>query len=195
MGADKAAQKFCGRPLIELAVEKLSSFCAEVGIAGNRSDLMHVAPVVTETRVDTGPGAGVEAGLRFARHDWCLFVPVDVPLLPVALLRSWAAEVLAAEDEGVRGSYLAANKRPQPSICLLHRDCVGSMTRALDRDERRLRTLLTGIDAEFGVGSLRVRDAAAFVPNAAAGDLDRWFSNLNTPEELARAEESGSCSA
>jgi molybdenum cofactor guanylyltransferase len=195
MGVDKAAQKFCGRPLIELAVEKLSSFCAEVGIAGNRSDLAHVAPVVTETRVDTGPGAGVEAGLRFARYDWCLFVPVDVPLLPVWLLRSWVAEVLAAEGEGVRGSYLVANEQPQPSICLLRRDCVGSITRALDRDERRLRTLLTGIDAESGAGSLRVRDAAAFAPNAAAADLDRWFINLNTPEEFAKAEENGSFSA
>jgi len=195
MGVDKAAQKFCGRPLIELGVEKLSSFCAEVAIAGNRSDLVHIAPVVTETRVDTGPGAGVEAGLRFARYDWCLFVPVDVPLLPVALLRSWAAEVLAVEGEGVRGSYLVANGQPQPSICLLRRDCVGLISRALNRDERRVRKLLTGIDAEFGAGALWVCDAAAFAPNAAAEDLDRWFSNLNTPEEFARAEQSGSFSA
>jgi molybdopterin-guanine dinucleotide biosynthesis protein A len=195
MGVDKAELRFCGRPLVELAVEKLSSFCEDVAISGNRDDLARFAPVVMETRLDTGPGAGVEAGLRAAECEWCLFVPVDVPLLPLDMLRSWAAEILAAEGEGVRGSYLMANGQPQPSICLLRRDCVGSITRALDSGERRLRTLLTGIDAEFGVGSLRLLDAAAFAPNAVAEDLDRRFSNLNTPEELAKAEESGFRSA
>jgi molybdenum cofactor guanylyltransferase len=203
MGSDKAELKFCGRPLVELAVEKLSLICAEVAIAGNRSDLERFAPVVMETRSDVGPGAGVEAGLRFARYEWCLFLPVDVPLLPVELLRSWAVEVLEVEYDDIpkgsflRGSYLLANKQPQPSICIVHRDCLKIIAKELDRGERKLRRLLGAIEPEFGAGSLWVRDAAAHspTPDPAPEDLDRWFSNLNTPEELARAEKRGSCSA
>jgi molybdopterin-guanine dinucleotide biosynthesis protein A len=188
MGVDKAGLMFRGRPLVELAVEKLSLICADVAIVGNRTDLAHVAPVVTETRVDVGPGAGIEAGLLSARQDWCLFMPVDVPLLPVELLRDWAAEVLAAEREGVRGSYLSANERRQPSICLLHRSCLRSITEALDRGERKLAFLFQGIEAELGAGAVSERDAGVFIPDAAAEDLERWFANLNTPEEFAAAE-------
>jgi molybdenum cofactor guanylyltransferase len=185
MGADKAELIFRGRPLVELAVEKLAGICADVSISGNRDDLAAFAPVVTETRLDVGPGAGVEAGLRAARREWCLFIPVDVPLLPVQLLRNWVVEVLEAEGEGVRGSYLVA-KQPQPSICLLHRSCLGLVTKALDRGERRLRALFEEIDAEFGAGALRVRDASALASSrgVTAERVDIWFANLNTPEDL-----------
>jgi molybdopterin-guanine dinucleotide biosynthesis protein A len=203
MAADKALVQLHGRPLVELAVEKLSNFCADVAISGNRDDLARFAPVVTETRLDAGPGAGVEAGLRSARHDWCLFIPVDVPLLPVELLRSWVVEVLEVEFDDLpkgsflRGSYLLANKQPQPSICMLHRDCLKVVAKELDRGERRLRHLLEAIEPEFGAGSLWVRNAAGHSPkpDPAPGDLDRWFLNVNTPEELIEAEESGSFSA
>jgi molybdopterin-guanine dinucleotide biosynthesis protein A len=187
MGEDKAGLKFRGWPLIGLAVEKLSAFCTEVAIAGNRTELAHFAPVVTESRIDAGPAAGVEAGLQAAKLDWCLFLPVDVPLVPVKLLCNWAADVLLAE--GVRGSYLLTNGQPQPSICMLHRECLAGVSSALDQGERRLRSLLHGVDSEFGVGSLLVCDAATFAPGAVTpADLDRWFSNLNTPEEFADAE-------
>ena len=44
--------------------------------------------------MDCGPAAGIEAGLRRARQEWAMFVPVDVPLVPGELLRRWAEEVL-----------------------------------------------------------------------------------------------------
>ena len=68
MGTDKALLEFCGRPLVEIAVEKLREFCAEVSIAGNRDDLSVFAPVAHETRVDCGPAAGIEAGLKAAQR-------------------------------------------------------------------------------------------------------------------------------
>jgi molybdenum cofactor guanylyltransferase len=199
MGADKAALMFGGRPLVELAVEKLAGICAEVAIAGNREELADVAPVVTETRFFVGPGAGIEAGLRNARNQWSLFVPVDVPLLPVDLLRNWASDVLAMGR--VRASYLTANGRPQPSICMLHRQCLDSVARSLNRGERRVKFLLDGVDFDLGAGALVVKDAAVYgvASGAAEEDVRRWFLNLNTPEEFAEAErlwgssESGIC--
>jgi hypothetical protein len=55
MGEDKALLRFCGRPMVEIALEKLRGFCVEVGIAGNREDLAGFAPV---------GGGG-------ARDEWC----------------------------------------------------------------------------------------------------------------------------
>src|ERR1700761_8141432 len=82
MGRDKALLTFRGRPMVEIAVEKLRGFCSAVSIAGNREDLSSFAPVVTETRVDCGPAAGIEAGLQACTELWAMFVPVDVPLVP-----------------------------------------------------------------------------------------------------------------
>ena len=186
MGVDKATLMLGGRTLVELAVEKLAGVCADVSIAGNRDDLAGFAPVVMEMRLDAGPGAGIEAGLGSARQAWSLFVPVDVPLLPAELLRAWVAEMVAVE--GLRVSYLMTNRQVQPSICLVHRACLEPLTRMMDGGERRLKSLFNAMDGVFGVGALRVMDAADYVPGASAEDLERWFLNVNTREELAVAE-------
>jgi molybdopterin-guanine dinucleotide biosynthesis protein A len=190
MGADKAGLNIRGKPLVKRAIDKLALFCDEVAIAGNRAGLAAFATVVTETRVNVGPGAGIEAGLKYSARDWSLFVPVDVPLLPFELLRNWAVDVLAAERHGVKASYLVANKQRQPSICMVHKSCVNSITRALNRGERRVKFLLDGIDLDFAAGALAVKDAAVYAPyaNPRPMDMDRWFLNANTPEELAEAE-------
>ena len=92
MGTDKALLELGGAPLVEIAVEKLRTFCEHVSVSGNREDLARFAEVVPETRTGEGPAAGIEAGLRAAREDWAMFVPVDVPLVPAELLRRWCEE-------------------------------------------------------------------------------------------------------
>jgi len=188
MGADKAGLLFGGRPLVELAAEKLALVCDDVAIAGNREELAHVARIVPETRFFVGPGAGIEAALRDARNTWSLFVPVDVPLLPPELLRRWAADILATSKVRVRASYLMANQRPQPLVCMLHRQCLDSIVRSLNRGERRVKLLLDGVNFDLGEGTVAVKDVAGYAPDATAEDVQRWFLNLNTPAEFADAE-------
>jgi len=195
MGQDKALLRVGGRTLVEIAVEKLRSFCAEVGIAGNRNDLARFAPVVHETRRDAGPGAGVEAGLLAATQPWVLFVPVDAPLVPAELLRRWC-EVACKDERDDAGnlplmaSFLCSPEARQPAFCLLHKSCLGAVSGALDRGERRLAAILFSIDAVYGVGALWVASAARFVPEElpAGVKLEDLFLNVNTPQELAEAE-------
>lgn len=190
MGQDKALLTFCGRPMIEIAVEKLREFCAEVSIVGNREDLQVFAPVVREERLNVGPVAGVEAGLLAATQPWAMFVPVDVPLVPLELLRAWVAAVVEQQSAGCVASYLLVNKQRQPAFCLMRRECFGSVTRAVERGERRLDDILMIIDNDEEVGSLWVCDAAKFALKSSPSylDLEYWFSNVNTPQELVEAE-------
>lgn len=207
MGTDKALLQLCARPMIELAVEKLQSFCALVSIAGNRDDLNDFAPVVRESREGIGPAAGIEAGLRASRCEWTLFVPVDVPLVPAKLLRAWAAFLSGDENQDETGNVVSAgsflrisqgkeNLR-QPSFCMLHRTCLPVIEDAVERGVRRLEDLLHAINHRFGVEALRVCDAAQFVPQEEAPSdlamepalaMERWFWNINTPNDLAMAE-------
>jgi molybdopterin-guanine dinucleotide biosynthesis protein A len=162
MGADKATMLFRGRPMVEIAVEKLRSFCADVSIAGNRDDLNGVAEVVHEERQDSGPAAGIEAGLRAARQPWAIFMPVDVPLVPSHLLRAMA--------ERATPCYLISAGEPQPAFCLLPKASADTWSNAL-HDSGKLLHLLYAVGAE----PLEVDEKLA-------------FANLNTPEDFAKAE-------
>jgi molybdopterin-guanine dinucleotide biosynthesis protein A len=175
--------------MVEIAVEKLRGFCADVGIAGNRDDLAEFAPVVPEARLDVGPGAGIEAGLLAATQPWVMFMPVDVPLVPGELLQRWCKEALRV---GMSVSYLGMGGWKQPAFCLLQRDRLVAFTKLLNGGERRLEVLLHLSAKANGHASWRYDEYELYgriedcVPKGET--LERWFLNVNTPQELADAE-------
>ena len=189
MGQDKALLPFCGRPMVEIAVEKLRECCVDVSIAGNREDLAGYAPVVQEELLGAGPAAGIAAGLMGALQPWVMFIPVDVPLVPVQLLHSWATAVLERGPADCGASYLLVNQQRQPAFCMMRRECYASVAQAIECGERRLDEILMSIDND-GAEWLWSCDASKFAlnPHPVAPDLEFWFSNVNTPQELAEAE-------
>lgn len=183
MGGDKALLRFCGRPMVEIAVEKLRGFCADVGIAGNRDDLAEFATVVRETRLDVGPAAGIEAGLLAATQPWVMFMPVDVPLMPAELLRRWGAAVIGMK--GILASHLYYG-RDQAAFCMLHCECRERLSLALESGERRLEPLLHRASEGFHwVQNVEELFGESY-PTAQI--RNRWFSNVNTPQDLVDAE-------
>jgi molybdopterin-guanine dinucleotide biosynthesis protein A len=182
MGADKALLRFYGRPMVEIAVEKLRGFCEVVSIAGNQEGLARFGPVVHETRAAVGPAAGVEAGLGVTTQAWAMFIPVDVPLVPGNLLRRWAEAVLAKDGVAVSHLYF---ERDQPAFCMLRRECGQRFSAGLEDGERRLGVLLE-----------RASEGSKWVYQVDSGDEEgraveetrRWFANVNTPEDLIQAE-------
>lgn len=188
MGRDKALLELSGRPMVQIAVEKLRGFCAEVSIAANRDDLRRFAAIVCEERTDSGPAAGIEAGLRASVQPWALFVPVDVPLVPRELLRRWCEEALRVN---MTVSYLGISHK-QPAFCLVRRERSESFTRLLNKGERKLEVLLNRTAEADDVASW-MYDAYDLYgyPDYQGPDeptLERWFANLNTLAEFAEAE-------
>ncbi|HEV2576509.1 MAG TPA: molybdenum cofactor guanylyltransferase [Acidobacteriaceae bacterium] len=185
MGRDKALLEIGERPMAEIAIRKLESFCAEVSIAGNRDDLGAFGAIVPEERVGAGPAAGIEAGLRAARQPWALFVPVDVPLVPADLLRMWAAQVLREPRVVVGHLYVFGD---QPAFCMIRSGCGQAFTAALETGERKLARLFDRLVQSGGVH--RVYSVRELYGAGYPGDevLRRMFMNVNTPEELAIAQ-------
>ncbi len=190
MGADKALLRFCGRPMVEIAVEKLRGFCADVGIVGNREDLAEFAPVVRETRLDAGPAAGIEAGLGVATQPWTMFIPLDVPLVPGEFLRRWADSVLDMAKVGpIALSHLWVSTE-QPAFCMIRSDKEEAFRAALESGERRLALLFhcaEGTDVHW-VHDLYDIYGFRQYEGPATNTVDRCFMNVNTPEDLAKAE-------
>ncbi len=188
MGVDKATLPFRGWPMVEIAVEKLRGFCADVSIVGNRDDLAGYATVVQEQRLDVGPAAGIEAGLKFARQEWAMFIPVDVPLVPEKLLRLWCEEALRV---GMTVSYLGVTHK-QPAFCLLKRERLVSFTHLLNGGERRLEVLLNLAASADNCASWMYDELDLYgYPDYQGPDnetLTHWFSNVNSPADLAEAE-------
>ena len=116
-GSPKADAVFEGETLQERAWRLLGEACDERILVGPGDD------------PGTGPVAAIAVGLRRARNDVAVVIPVDMPRLTADALRALAD---ACRDAAV------AQHGPLP--CAIRRGAFP------ETDERRLRTVLAGLD-------------------------------------------------
>jgi molybdopterin-guanine dinucleotide biosynthesis protein A len=207
MGRDKALLELAGKPLAFHAVSKLRSICEDVHILSSRPKLEAFAPLVRDLHEGCGPMGGLEAALEHSRHEWSVFMPVDMPFLPAAFLGDWVREVIEGQD--TRVAMFTVDGVPQPLFCLLHEDVGPFVRAAMGRGQFKVFPVLEAAGNELavrrGVASERVflnriweESAESFVKAGESGALQSltegqlaarhlWFANLNTPEEFAEA--------
>jgi len=126
-GSPKALARFEEETLGERAWGLLGEACRE-RIAVGRLDGL---PFPALEDKGTGPVAAIAVGLRAAAHEVAVVVPVDMPLLTLHALRQLA---VACRDAAV------AQAGPLP--CAVARRTLP----AFEAGERRLRTVLEGLD-------------------------------------------------
>lgn len=126
-GSPKAFARFEGRTLAERAWALLGEVCDERIAVGLISGL----PFRSLADEGTGPVAAIAEGLRSAAHAVAIVIPVDMPLLTPDALRQLAA---ACRD--------AALAQQGPLPCAVARRTLP----AFETGERRLRTVLDGLD-------------------------------------------------
>lgn len=185
MGRDKARLEVGGRPLIALALDKLRALDLNPRIAGSRTDLAPFAPVVPDNFPGCGPLAGIEAAMAASDADLHLFLPVDLPALPVAFL-AWMARRAKTSQAAATIPLLAG--RPQPLCAAYRRRLLPGLRAALEAGRYKV---ITAIEASAGasVDEFEVETLApALIPATwpSAPPVADWFRNLNTPEELER---------
>ena len=139
MGRDKALLELGGKPLVAHAVRKLRRVCDEVHILGSRPELAAYAPLVRDLHEGCGPLGGMEAALVHSTYDWNLFMPVDMPFLPSTFLDSWVRTVIGGQASA-RVAMFTVGDRPQPTVCLLHREVAPYVQRAVERGELKVYT-------------------------------------------------------
>ncbi len=170
-GADKALVSFAGRSLIAAVIDRFAPQVSDLAISA-RGDAGRFAalglPVIADPFPEwRGPLAGVLAAMLWAQgqganHVAC--VPVDGPFLPLDLVFRLGC---SAQPRLAR-----AGSRQHPTF--------GLWPCALAPDLRGF--LASGAEP-------RLRDFAALCGAVWVDFADlRGFDNLNTPEDLARAE-------
>lgn len=189
MGGDKALVPFAGQPLVERALGILRQAGLPAAVAGARLPLTVSAPVIPDREPALGPLGGICAALASTSAQRAVFLPVDLPLLPASLV-----------------AYLLAHARitgravTVPSVSGFAETFPVVLDRAvLPALEAELNAMRGGCFAAFQVAAAGLGEAVTVVPiellvqsggvaHPDALPAVRWFLNVNTPEDLLRAE-------
>lgn len=172
-GVDKGLQRFRGRTLIDLVLERMRPQVMEILINANQNRERYETygyNVVGDLFSGyAGPLAGLHSALSAASHDLVLTVPCDSPFLPMDLAerletarRSQSADIAVART----------GRQAHPVFCLVQRKLLPHLTSFLDDGGRK-------IDAWY---------ADLNVVEVAFDDQPEAFTNFNTLEEMLAAE-------
>jgi molybdopterin-guanine dinucleotide biosynthesis protein A len=175
MGRDKATLALGGQSLIERVLAAIAPLdCPSFVVARQAGDHPQLGLPVCP---DLHPGAGPLGGLCTALHHTTtanlLLLACDLPFLTPEFLR-----FLASRPGDHQALIPHSAEGPQPLCALYTQSCLPAIEAALARGERRM----NAFHAAVAVGWLEQEEWQSFDPHGLL------FSNLNTPEEYARAQ-------
>jgi molybdenum cofactor guanylyltransferase len=176
LGQDKVALQLGGKPLALWVNETLAPLVGDCWLITNQP-LAHQAlglPLLTDLRPFQGPAGGLATALFWARTPWVLAAAVDNPFLAPALL----AELTARADRTSRPAVVCRSSRglePFPGVYAVR--LLPALQNFLQTDRRPTRFLEV-----CRPQVLSETEVLSLDPEG------RSFFNLNTPQDLHRAE-------
>lgn len=179
-GATKALAPLAGAPLVRHVARALAQAVDEAVVITASAEVAAAAGLraLPDTVAGAGPLAGLHAALLRAAEgglDGALAVACDTPFLPHALLR---AVVSAARRAGAPALAAEGPDGPEPLCAWYSVELVGAVEHRLHQRDRGLHRLLVDV----GAAALPLADVRRHADPAVC------FLNLNTREELSRAE-------
>jgi molybdopterin-guanine dinucleotide biosynthesis protein A len=188
MGRDKALAELEGRTLAAGAVNLLRSVGLAAVIAGARSGLEDIAPIVADEAPDLGPLSGICSALASRKAELGIFIPVDMPFLPASLLKYLLRHACIT---GSAVTLVSVNGFTQTFPVVLRREALSILQSELAAGRR-------GCFSAFHAASITLGEQVRPVPVellVQAGHLTdsrglapfQWFLNVNTPPDLERA--------
>lgn len=188
MGKEKALVEFGGRTLAAGAVDLLRNAGLSAAIAGARSNLLDLAPVIPDESPDRGPLSGICAALTSTKAELGVFIPIDLPLLPASLLKFLLSDALAtgravtlASVNGFAQTFPVAIRREVlPTLLAELGTTRGGCFSSFQAACRSLGESVRVIPVELLVQSGQVAHERGLPPF-------RWFLNVNAPADLELA--------
>ncbi|HEV7745102.1 MAG TPA: molybdenum cofactor guanylyltransferase [Pyrinomonadaceae bacterium] len=179
MGSEKSGLLLGGQSFVERIARELSSITPSIKLVGDKTSPagtnLEIAPDIFPK---WGALGGVHAALSACSASWALVVACDFPFVTSELfasleeLRDDFDAVAAVQEDGI----------PQP-LCSLYRvePCLRRAEQLIKSGERKPIALLQSVRTRWVLfNQLRNLRGA-----------DRFFENINTPEDYARASRKG----
>ncbi|HVH39595.1 MAG TPA: molybdenum cofactor guanylyltransferase [Gemmatimonadaceae bacterium] len=179
-GRPKGLERVHGERIIDRVAVALRAVTDELLLIANAPGAEEWLPGV-RTRGDVRPGEGALGGLHAALSHAggdILLVAWDMPFVPRELLAALRARGEAQADVVVPESD-GSRRGVEPLCAWYTQACLAPISAALDAGDRRV------VAFHDAVRTLRLPLATV----ATFGDPAVMFSNVNTPEELERAEQ------
>jgi molybdopterin-guanine dinucleotide biosynthesis protein A len=173
-GEPKALLEIGGRRIVERVADVLGQVTDDLLVVTNTPELFEWMglPMVPDAFPDCGSLGGIYSGLKSAPGDAAFTVACDMPFLSTAVARLVTSRAGLAD---------VVAPRVGPHYETLHacygRACLGPMERRLAAGQLKI----TGFWDEVRVLAIAEEDVARLADPAVV------FSNVNTPEDLARA--------
>ena len=171
MGRDKALLPWGGKDLLDHALARLRAVAGDVRIlcGAERRYLERGLPVEPDVTSGAGPLGGILTGLAAAPGRPGLFLAVDLPQVPVALLAH-----LVERAEGWDAVVPVSPRGPEPLCAVYGPGCREPIRRRVAAGDFKM----TAFWPEVRVLHLDPDELASF------GDPAFLFRNLNTPGDL-----------
>lgn len=173
MGQDKAALVLYGKTLLESIATTMQKVFPDVIISVRELRDGIGWHQVCDDSSQTGPLAGLIAGLAQSKTPWVFAVACDMPFVTQAIVMRLAScrhEYQAVVP--VVGGY------PQPLAAFYAKSAVDSMRASLVADDKSLRGMLLKLDVRY-VNEAELRDADPHL---------RCFYDLDTPRDFQAAQ-------
>lgn len=183
MGTDKAFVELLGQPLIAHILERVADLGQdETIIVTNRpTDYAHLGlPTFTDVLPGKGSLGGIYSALRHSNSDDVLVIACDMPFVNPALLR----HMIGLRDAADGPFDVIVPRRdgyPQGLHAIYRQTCLGPIHERLDADRLKVIGFYDAVRVHY-------LDEAAYAPFDPDG---LSFYNINTPEDLARAQQAG----
>ena len=179
MGRDKGLIPFLGRPLIQRVIDRLSPVADEFIVTTNQPEAYQFLglPLFTDLAPGRGALGGLYTALSAASQPLVAVVACDMPFVCADLLG-------ALRDDLIESGKDIAIPRPQGGLEPFHavyrrQTCLPHIQAALEAGKWRADAWF----AKVGMCFFDQQELLPFDPDLLC------FSNVNTPEELAAAEQ------
>ncbi len=189
LGQDKVLLPWNDQTLLSHSIQRLQQVCQTVRVCADRGDLDLPDLAVRYALPGTGPLSAIVSALEQSLTPWNLFLAVDLPLVPVELLKALSTR---AENSRALCIVPQAEGLPQPLCGLYHRSLAPGLRVALQEGKYKIMLALrdasmsasNAAPIESRVELFDVQKFAASYPQSR-----EWILNINTPQDWQRARE------
>ena len=136
MGTNKSLIKLHTKPLIEHVYDRLIEQVSHVSINTNQPIKIFPKNIQFDDLIlnKTGPLAGIQAGLFYAKKNWVQFCPNDCPFLPINLVEKLS---FCIKDKGPTIILPSLFDHLEPVFMLCHRSLLKNLEDFISQEEEK----------------------------------------------------------
>lgn len=173
MGTDKAWLELGGRPMIEHVIAALQPVTARIAILANGPRYERLGfPVFADSKSGIGPLEAIRTALSHADTTRIVLVGCDLPFVTTELFKV----LLGIAGENHLIVPVSAQGKLEPLCAIYTTDALPAVTELIAQGHRKISLLFERVPTTL----------VAFDELSHLAGADRFFENVNSPEDYAR---------